>query len=210
MPRGKAERGKAERGTRLEGRTLTWPTHAAGGIAALWLLAAVPAGISNSIIPIISSQTIGPLAVLAAGAALLPDLDAQRSKIRSLALGPIRPLDPLGGLLYAAWGHRGPLHSLPGLAAFGMIAALPLALGWGWEYGVALLLGYGSHLALDAMTRHGIPLLPARGRNGRWGFGRRSHLLPRPLLFVTGSDAENVFQALLFGLDLLLLLRNLV
>jgi hypothetical protein len=91
-----------------------------------------------------------------------------------------------------------------------MIAALPLALGWGWEYGVALLLGYGSHLALDAMTRHGIPLLPARGRNGRWGFGRRSHLLPRPLLFVTGSDAENVFQALLFGLDLLLLLRNLV
>ena len=90
-----------------------------------------------------------------------------------------------------------------------MACALPVSLRWGWEYGAALLLGYGSHLALDAMTRHGVPLLPARGRDGRWGFGRRSHLLPRPLRFVTGSDAENVLQALLFGLDLLLLIRNL-
>lgn len=182
--------------------TLTWPTHAAGGIAALWLLAALPGAVTPT--------TVGPLAVLAAGAALLPDLDAQRSKIRSLSLGPVRPLDPLGALIYGAWGHRGPLHSLPGLAAFGLVAALPLGLRWGGVYGIAALLGYGSHLLLDAMTRHGVPLWPARGRDGRLGFRRRSHLLPPAWRFVTGSQAEDVFQALLFGADLLLLLRNLI
>lgn len=188
--------GTGERGT------LTWPTHAAGGIAALWLLALVPGSVAPT--------NVGPLAVLAAGAALLPDLDAQRSKIRSLALGPIRPLDPLGALFYSAWGHRGPLHSLPGLAAFGLVCALPLALSRGGAYGASVLLGYGSHLALDAMTRHGVPLLPSRGRNGRWGLRKRRHLLPARWRFVTGSEAENVLQAILFSLDLLLLLRNLI
>ena len=153
---------------------------------------------------------MGSLAVLASVAALLPDLDAQRSKIRSLALGPIRPFDPLGGLLYAAWGHRGPLHSLPGLAAFGTIFALPVSLRWGGGYGAALLLGYGSHIALDAMTRHGVPLLPAQGRDGRWGYRHNRHLLPAGWRFVTGSDAEDALQALLFSLDLLLLLRQLI
>ncbi len=159
---------------------------------------------------IITSQTIGSLTVLAAGAALLPDLDAQRSKIRSLKFGPIRPFDPLGALVYSAWGHRGPLHSLPGLAVFSLIAALPLSLTWGWQYGAAAVLGYGSHLALDAMTRHGIPLLLERGRNGQWGFRHRRHLLPPRLRFVTGSAAEDVLQAFLFGLSLLLVLRYLL
>jgi len=184
-----------------ERRTLTWPTHAAGGITSLWLLALVPGAVTG--------QTIGPLALLAAGAVLLPDLDAQRSKIRSLRIGPVRPLDPLGALVYGAWGHRGPLHSLPGLAAFGLACALPLARQWGGEYGAAVLLGYGSHLLLDAMTRHGVPLWPARGRDGRWGLRRRQHLLPRRLRFVTGSSAEDVLQAFLFGAVLLLLLTRL-
>ena len=127
-----------------------------------------------------------------------------------MKIGPIRPFDPLGALVYGAWGHRGPLHSLPGLAIFGLIAALPLALAWGWAYGAAALLGYGSHLALDAMTRHGVPLLPARGRNGRWGFRQRSHLLPRRLRFVTGSAAEDVLQAILFSMSLFLLVKTLI
>ena len=158
----------------------------------------------------ITGGTVGSLAALAAGAALLPDLDASRSKIRSLAVGPIRPFDPLGALIYAALGHRGPLHSLPGLALFGLIAGLPALLGWGGTYAAALLLGFGSHLALDAMTRHGVPLLPTRGRDGRWGFRHRYHLLPPRLRFVTGSSAEDVLQAVLFGLTLLLLLKNLI
>lgn len=182
-------------------RRLTWPTHAAGGIAALWLLAACPGTLAP--------ETIGPLALIAAGAALIPDLDAPRSKARSLALGPFRPLDALGALIHAAWGHRGPLHSLLGLAAFGLLAALPLALRWGWVYGAAALLGYGSHLALDAMTRHGIPALLERGRDGRWGFRRRRHLLPRAWLFSTGSAAEDALQAILLCASLALLILNM-
>lgn len=91
-----------------------------------------------------------------------------------------------------------------------MAFALPLALRFGGQYGAAALLGYGSHLALDAMTRHGVPLLPSRGRDGRWTLKRRRHLLPRSLRFVTGSAAEDVLQAFLFGAALLLLLRNLI
>lgn len=157
----------------------------------------------------LNSQNIGALALIAALAALLPDLDAPRSKIRSLALGPFRPLDPLGDLLHGAWGHRGPLHSLLGLTVFGLICALPLALGWGWVYGAAALLGYASHLALDAMTRHGVPLLPERGKDRQWHLRHRRHLLPRSLRFVTGSAAEDVLQAMLLSADLVLLLRYL-
>lgn len=160
--------------------------------------------------PLLNAQNIGALAVIAALTALLPDLDAPRSKIRSLALGPFRPLDPLGDLLHGAWGHRGPLHSLLGLSVFGLLGALPPALLWGWVYGAAAFLGYASHLALDAMTLRGVPLLPARGKDGRWGLRRRRHLLPRSLRFVTGSAAEDVLQAALLGADLVLLLRCLV
>jgi len=84
-----------------------------------------------------------------------------------------------------------------------------VTLRWGGVYGAAALLGYGSHLALDAMTRHGVPLLPTRRRDGRWGLRQRQHLLPRRLRFVTGSAAEDVLQASLFGLALLLLIGNL-
>jgi hypothetical protein len=59
------------------------------------------------------------------------------------------------------------------------------------------------------MTRHGVPLMPTHRKGGGWGFGRRSHLLPPRLRFVTGSMAEDVFQVLLFGADLLLLFRGL-
>ena len=171
------------------------------------MLALVPAATTSRIV---TAHNVGPLAVIAAGAALLPDLDARRSKIRSLAIGPIRPLDPVGSLIYGAWGHRGPLHSLPGLAAFGLVAALPTALAWGIEYGAAALLGYGSHLALDAMTRRGVPLLPVRGPDGRWHLRQRRHLLPPKLRFVTGSQGEDALQAVLFALALLLLVRNLM
>ncbi len=174
---------------------------------ALFLSLIIPSSVVNG--QILNSQNIGALAAVAALAALLPDLDAPRSKIRSLALGPFRPLDPLGELLHGAWGHRGPLHSLLGLNVFGLICTLPLALLWGWVYGAAALLGYASHLALDAMTQRGVPLLPARGKDRRWNLRHRRHLLPRVLRFVTGSSAEDVLQAFLFGAVLLLLLTRL-
>lgn len=60
------------------------------------------------------------------------------------------------------------------------------------------------------MTRHGVPLWPSGGRDDRWGFRHRSRLLPPRWRFVTGCSAEDVLQAILLGLALLLLLANLI
>lgn len=179
---------------------MTWPTHAAGGVAALWLLAPVPG--------VLMGADTGLLATAAALGALLPDLDAQDSKARRLAIGGVRPLEPLGGLLHGIFGHRGLLHSVPGWLGFGA-GCLLLGLWTPWEVPLGLFAGYGSHLALDACTIRGVPLLPNRRADGRWGLGRSRHFLPRRLRVATGSPAEDpVFFALAVA-ALLLLLRAL-
>lgn len=179
---------------------MTWRTHAAGGVAALWLLAPLPGALTG--------QTTGLLAAAAALGALLPDLDARDSKARRLALGGVRPLEPLGGLLHGLFGHRGLLHSLPGWLGFGT-GCLALGLWAPWEAPLGLFVGYGSHLALDACTVRGVPLLPARRADGRWGLGRSRHLLPRRLRVATGTPAEDPAFFLLACAALLLLLRAL-
>ena len=50
------------------------------------------------------------------------------------------------------------LHSLIGLAVLSLVA-VPLAMSLGWNPWMALVLGYASHLAADAYTRNGVPLL---------------------------------------------------
>lgn len=116
-----------------------------------------------------------PVAVVAA---LAPDLDNPRSKLGN-GLSPMRnPLlnmltRPLSWALRAVSfglfktaGHRTLTHSLLGLAAFAVLAwllwrAMP---GPGYELFVALVAGYASHLAADALTTRGVPLLwPAGG-----------------------------------------------
>ena len=185
---------------------MTWPTHAAGGVAALWLLAPVPGALTGA--------DAGLLAACAALGALLPDLDARDSKARRLALGGVRPLEPLGQLLHGLLGHRGLLHSLPGWLGFGL-GCLALGLWTPWEVPAGLFAGYGSHLALDACTVRGVPLLPARrgdGRRGtgRWGFGRSYHLPPRRLRVATGSPAEDAVFFLLALAAMALLLHTLL
>ena len=104
-------------------------------------------------------------------------------------------------VLHRAFGHRGFLHSALGLGLFGLLAALPLSFWWGWPPSLALWLGYASHLAADACTRTGVPLLyPDR---------RRLFLLPPRLRFVTGSAAEEALLPLLALPVLLLLLSAL-
>lgn len=172
---------------------MLWRTHTLVGISSLWLLAPLP--------NVLTTETIGPLAVLATLGALLPDLDAQQSKIRSLEVRGLRPFVPLSLLANRAFGHRGLLHSLPGWLGFGLLC-LALALWWGWEASLALFLGY-SHLAADACTKSGIPGWP----NNR---SRRLHLLPPGLRFVTGSPAEDALLPLLAFSALWLLLRFLM
>jgi inner membrane protein len=132
---------------------MTWSTHALLGISTLWLLAPLP--------PEIISYDMGSLAAVAALGALLPDLDASQSKIKHLKLlgTPFKPFLLPSQIIHHSDRHRGLLHSLCGLGAFSLIL-LPFSAHTGWQFWLALVLGYGSHLAGDACTRSGVPLLP--------------------------------------------------
>jgi inner membrane protein len=171
---------------------MTWRTHVMAGMASLWFLYPLPDALV--------AETIGPAVAAATLGSLLPDLDAAHSKLKHWQIGGVRPLWLMGELLYRQLGHRGLLHSLAGLAGVALIA-LPGVPWWGWAAAAGLILGYGSHLATDACTRSGIPLLYPRPQ--------RRHLLPQGLRFVTGSQAEEVLFVLL-SLPVLLLLLNLM
>ena len=85
---------------------MMWPTHAAAGVASLWLLAIVP--------PEWLGYDFGVLSACAALGALLPDLDASESKIKHLRLlgTNIKPFFLPSQVIYATDHHRGLLHSL--------------------------------------------------------------------------------------------------
>ncbi len=90
------------------------------------------------------------------------------------------------------------MHSLLGWGIAALVIGLPVGFYFGWLPALALLLGYGSHLLLDSMTKHGIPFLyPDR---------KRWHALPPALLVSTGSQAEDIVFTLLALLVLPLLL----
>ena len=168
-------------------------THLFLGAASLWLLAPVPGALTP--------QTIVPLGALAAFGALLPDLDAAESTVKSLRIGSIRPFAPLSVLAYRAWGHRGLLHSPIGLMLFALVC-VPIGLLWGAWPALALWLGYASHLAGDASTRTGIPAWPNRADRRWW-------LLPRPLRIITGTSEEEIVFSLAVIATLLLILSRL-
>ena len=70
------------------------------------------------------------LVVIAAFGALLPDLDAEQSKLKSISLGGVQPFAVPAIAIHRAWGHRGFLHSLAGLGLVGLVAA-GLGVSWG-------------------------------------------------------------------------------
>ena len=152
---------------------MTWRTHALGGISSLWLLAIIP------------GSNLGALAAIAAFGALLPDIDATRSKIRSLSALNIQPFEPVGAAANRTFAHRGFLHS-PTALAYAAAAAVIFGALTDWALGAALWLGYASHLALDACAKSGIP-----------GRDRRLFLVPPALRIVTGSVQEDIYFMLL-------------
>lgn len=175
-------------GVSCYGSAMMWRTHFVGGLASLWLLAPVPGGLGNGAVP----ENFGVLALCAAFGVLLPDLDASDSRLQRLELGPkgyaITPFVLPAQLIHRAWGHRGPLHSLVGLLGAGVVFGTPLGLCIDWRPAVAFLLGYASHLFLDAMTRTGVPL---------WYPNSKRHwVLPRALRVSTGSSDEEIAFAL--------------
>lgn len=168
-------------------------THLVLGIDSLWLLAGIRGAITPESFPIL----LGGVAL----GALLPDLDASESSIRSLKLGGIRPFVPLSVLLHRAFGHRGLLHAPLALVIVGAICVC-VGILFSAPFALALWLGYASHLLADACTRSGIPL----------GFRPepRLHLLPKRFRLLTGSPAEEVVWAGLAALALLLVMRRML
>ena len=113
-------------------------SHVVAG-AALWAVTAKLAG----------GPPADPQALaLAALGALLPDIDHPQSWAG-------RKLKPISVPLAFMVGHRGVTHSL--LAVLGGIAALVMLGFDGWA--APLVIGYLSHLAADALTPSGVPLL---------------------------------------------------
>lgn len=114
---------------------------------------------------------------------LLPDIDHAHGTLAEERVAGVRVLKPVAWTIGGLFGHRGPTHSLLALAALvalGQWPAFPWAVGnldWllGW--------GYAFHLAADALTKAGIPLL--------WPLGVRFGLPPlRRLRFTTGTWRE--------------------
>lgn len=165
-------------------------THAFAGVCSLWLLVPVP--------HLLTSENFSPLAAVAAVGALMPDLDATQSLIRSTQVAGIRPFVPIAAILHSTFGHRGLIHSALGLLLFCLLVAVPLAFWWGALPSLVLALGYASHLAADACTKSGIPLLYPRKV--------RFHLMPPPLRLSTGSQAEDAVLIAFALLALMLVL----
>ena len=108
-----------------------------------------------------------------AAAAILPDIDVMTSKIS-------RKLPPFAIVASFFFGHRGLFHSV--LAAF--LLYFVAAAAFNREVAAAVLIGYVSHLLLDALTTKGIrpfaPLLKFRIS----GFIRTNGLLEKFFLLL--------------------------
>lgn len=144
-------------------------THMLGG-AAGWLAVST-----------VTHQPLGAAALgalVAAGAALGPDIDHAHSRVTWL-VAPITV--PLSWLVRHGPGgtHRHLTHSVVGTGLWlWLCLAVGGWLGWpGWVVG-ALVAGWVSHLALDGCTTQGIWLA--------WPSLRRTWLLPEPLRVRTG------------------------
>lgn len=172
-------------------------THTLLGITALWLLEPFQSWTAARAFP---WEVIG-----SALGALLPDLDTPASLLSRASLGGVQPLALPSRWINHRYGHRGATHSL---RAWGIAAALlsPLILlgpeaGSGLAFWLGLVVGYGSHLLGDGLTRSGIPLF--------YPGPKRVHLLPKSLRLLTGSLAEDAVMGVLALTALLLLLRHL-
>lgn len=152
-----------------------------GGIVSLWLL---PLGTAY--------WSVALAIVFALIGSLLPDLDARESKLSNVQVGWITPLKPAAHALNRRLGHRGAMHSLLGLLFVAVTFGIPLGLFLDPFAGVGLVLGYLSHLLLDACTKSGVPLY--------WPKPGKVHLLPPGFRAVTGSWQEDlVFLLLTFA-----------
>lgn len=134
---------------------------------------------------------------LAGVTAWLPDLDNPRSRLGN-GLSPLknrllnaatRPvswmLRIISFTLFRTVGHRTLTHSLVGITLFTLLV-LPLA-GPYPDFFLALVAGYASHLAADALNTRGVPLF--------WPLGGYLRLLPGGVR--SGGAAELLVAAVM-------------
>ena len=128
--------------------------------------------------------------ILVALGALLPDLDHPRGALAREEVAGVPLLRPVARGIGAIFGHRGPTHSLPALAALLALGGWP-GLPWAWlNLGWLLGWGYALHLAADALTKAGVPLL--------WPLRARFGLPPvRRLRFASGAPREGLIVGVL-------------
>jgi inner membrane protein len=131
-------------------------------------------------------QIVATAGLIAAVAAIVPDIDHPQGSIR-------QKMGVFSGLLN--WlPHRGATHTLAALFVWGLLCFILLMLDGSYrpEILVILVLGYASHLAADMATKSGIPLmLPISDK--RW------YLLPKGLRIRTSGAIEQLFAALVVG-----------
>ncbi len=121
---------------------MLWRSHfLAGASAGAWLAAGA------------RPETLALAAGVAGVAALLPDIDSPRSYIGSKV--------PASVAVKLVAGHRGVFHSLLAAVAFGLAFFLYLHFKARAYMFLAFpfVLGYISHLLLDALTPGGVPFL---------------------------------------------------
>lgn len=150
-------------------------SHAMSGVAVWWggCVGLQAAGVTPSPVVVFAG------AAVAAAAALGPDLDHRRS-IAS------RALPPVSWVVRRLFGHRGPTHYLVSAVLVGVAVGVLVALAapGSWWVGVAVAVGWVTHLLGDACTDAGVPLL------GPWSTRRLG--LWRPLRFKTGDNGFRV------------------
>ncbi len=147
----------------------------------------------------VTGSVVASLLCVALGA-LLPDLDhpkawlAQFRLTRRGLLRFIRPFAFPSAVLREEFGHRGALHSLLAVLVLYLAAqALDASARGAAQVGAALAWGYALHLAADALTNRGVPLL--------FPFWRRRWHMPRPLAVRTGGPGEALYVVLALALS---------
>lgn len=178
--------------TLTQGGAMMARTHILIGLSVLWGVSLIPYGVTAENLPLLAAMTML--------GALLPDLDAVESKIKSFSIQGVQPFALFANSANKTWGHRGFLHSFPALCLLGG-GLLPFAFVVGWQIPLCLWLGYASHLMADACTRTGIPGAP---------FTKRFFLLPYRWRIVTGSSYEEALYPFLASAAALFFLRYLI
>ncbi|XOU94147.1 MAG: metal-dependent hydrolase [Candidatus Kerfeldbacteria bacterium] len=143
-------------------------------------------------IPFLVGTVVDPwLVAVGALAALLPDLDASESKIKNLKVGGyiggtkiwFKPFLPIAFVISSIFRHRGVMHSLLILIllSVGLMSAIPNTYS---VITLVIMLGYVSHLVLDALTKSGIEFF--------WPIKKRLGLLPKALRVKTGGIVDTL------------------